>query len=130
MNASSNAYETSLPDEEDEEIEDFYRAPLGTPQTGGSIGSFADFISAPGRAPRSKGSGNLGRSLLTKVNGHSSSNGSAGDLEMEDELLFDEDELAARAHSKLGTEESTSVSSQDEDRAALIPEGKWGRSST
>jgi len=62
-NIASHAAYDALVDEEDEEIEDFYRVPLRTPQASGhrrgassnnngSITNFADFVSAPGRTPR------------------------------------------------------------------------------
>jgi hypothetical protein len=80
----TSAYEASaLPDEE-EEIEDFYRVPLRTPQTGGSISSFVDFVSAPGTPRRGKG----GKSSLSRVS--NAPNGHAGVEEVED-VLFDDD---------------------------------------
>ncbi|KAF8159608.1 Inositolphosphorylceramide synthase subunit Kei1-domain-containing protein [Crassisporium funariophilum] len=113
--ASHTAYD-AVADEEDEEIEDFYRVPLRTPVSSGhrrgtsgnngSITSFADFVSAPGRTPRKKGFGSVS---LAKDRG----------IEEED-VLFDEDDLtyaastSSRGHSKLGTD-STVVS--DEERA-------------
>ncbi|PPQ91484.1 hypothetical protein CVT25_013741 [Psilocybe cyanescens] len=122
--ASHAAYDALA--EEDEEIEDFYRVPLRTPPATGhrrgssntnnsSIASFADFVSAPGRTPRKK---NFGSMSLGKDRG------------IEEEILFDEDELtyagssSSRAHSKLGTESSTTAAS-DEERAV---NGKFTRS--
>ncbi|KAF8967686.1 Inositolphosphorylceramide synthase subunit Kei1-domain-containing protein [Flammula alnicola] len=116
--ASHNAYD-ALADEEDEEIEDFYRVPLRTPpasghrrgnssNNGASVSSFADFVSAPGRTPRKKGFGSVS---LAKDRG----------IEEED-VLFDEDDTtyaastSSRAHSKLGTDSSTTANS-DEERA-------------
>ncbi|TFK39953.1 Inositolphosphorylceramide synthase subunit Kei1-domain-containing protein [Crucibulum laeve] len=110
------AYDTALAAEEDEEIEDFYRVPLRTPTSGhrrstshtqnGSISSFTDFMSAPGRQPR--------KSKL----------GPSRDIGIEEEVLFDEDDLTAyapssssRGHSKLGTETSSTAASTDEERA-------------
>lgn len=103
--------------EPDEEVEDFYRVPLRTPpasghrRTGshanGSVGSFADFVSAPGRPARKKGFGSMS---LPK------------DKDIEEEVVFDEDEMtyaastSSRAHSKLGTDGSTTAAS-DEERA-------------
>jgi hypothetical protein len=37
------------------------------------------------------------------------------EIDMEEEVLFDEDESVPRHHSKMGTEESTSVSSPDDE---------------
>ena len=113
--AAHSAYD-ALVDEEDEEIEDFYRVPLRTPPASGhrrgnstnnnasSITSFADFVSAPGRTSRKKG---LGSVSLPK-----------GGIEEED-VLFDEDETYAassssRGHSKLGTDSSTTAASDEE----------------
>jgi len=115
---SHTAYD-ALADEEDEEIEDFYRVPLRTPPasnhrrgTSGnvSISSFADFVSAPGRAPRKKAFGSV--SL-------------ARDRDVHEDVLFDEDEAtyaastSSRAHSKLGTDSSTATS--DEERGNSKP---------
>ena len=110
---SHTAY-AALADEEDEEIEDFYRVPLRTPPasnhrrgTSGnaSISSFADFVSAPGRTPRKKNFGSVS---------------STRDRGIDEEVMFDEDEItyaassSSRAHSKLGTDSSTVAS--DEER--------------
>ncbi|KAF9005989.1 Inositolphosphorylceramide synthase subunit Kei1-domain-containing protein [Cyathus striatus] len=94
--STHNAYDTSLglPDEE-EEIEDFYRVPLRTP-TSATVSSFADFVSAPGRQPPRKSK--LGMTSTAK--------------EIEEEVLFDEDDLTA----KPGTDTSSTVVS-DEERA-------------
>ena len=115
---SHTAYD-ALADEEDEEIEDFYRVPLRSPSasnhrrgTSGniSISSFADFVSAPGRMPRKK---NFGSISSTRDRGID-----------EDDVLFDEDEVtyaasyaassSSHTHSKLGTDGSTVAS--DEER--------------
>jgi hypothetical protein len=81
-------YENSAIPDEDEDIEDFYRVPLRTPQSsgagvggGGSITSFADFVSAPGSGRRSK----AGKSSLSR-----SSNSANGRAEGEEEVLFDD----------------------------------------
>ena len=110
---SHSAYD-ALVDEEDEEIEDFYRVPLRTPPasshrrgTSGnvSISSFADFVSAPGRIPRKKNFGSIS---------------SARDRGIDEDILFDEDEVTCAAstsshtHSKFGTDGSTIAS--DEER--------------
>lgn len=83
--SASNAipYENSALPDEDEDIEDFYRVPLRTPQSGGggSISSFADFVSAPGRGRKGK----AGKSSLSRV---SSANGQAEGEDVE-EVLFD-----------------------------------------
>ena len=112
---SHTAYD-ALADEEDEEIEDFYRVPLRSPSapnhrrgTSGnvSISSFADFVSAPGRMPRKKN--NFGSISSTRDRGID-----------EEEIMFDEDELtyaastSSHTHSKLGTDGSTIAS--DEER--------------
>ncbi|KDQ61335.1 hypothetical protein JAAARDRAFT_88945, partial [Jaapia argillacea MUCL 33604] len=56
-NAASTSHNATAYDplnEEDDEIEDFYRLPVRSPRTAGgsSISSFADFITAPGRGKR------------------------------------------------------------------------------
>jgi hypothetical protein len=130
-NVAAHSVYDPLADEEDEEIEDFYRVPLrtssghrrgnSTNNNASSITSFADFVSAPGRIPRKKGFGSVS---LPK-----------GGIEEED-ILFDEDETYAassssRGHSKLGTDSSTTAAS-DEERVAGgygsdIGKGKVGR---
>ncbi|KAJ3517763.1 hypothetical protein NLJ89_g310 [Agrocybe chaxingu] len=125
---SQTAYDV-LADVEDEDIEDFYRVPLKTPPPSGhrrggstnnaSITSFADFVSAPGRTPRKKGFGSISMPR---------------DRGIEEEVLFDEDEgtyaasTSSRAHSKLGTDSSTTAAS-DEERAigGFGSEGGRGR---
>jgi hypothetical protein len=92
--------------DEDEEIEDFYRVPLRTPQSAISVTSFAD-LSVPGRSRKSKGLG-PGRSLLSQDNGQ--------DLEIGEEVLFDETELS-RANSRRGAEERASPSVSDGRRS-------------
>ncbi|KDR80583.1 hypothetical protein GALMADRAFT_135719 [Galerina marginata CBS 339.88] len=116
VGSHSAAYD-ALVDEEDEEIEDFYRVPLRTPpasghrrggssNNNGSVTNFADFVSAPGRTPRKK---NFGSVHLARDRG----------IE-EEEVLFDEDDLtyaastSSRAHSKLGTDSSTTAASDEE----------------
>ena len=95
--ANGAAYSTSaLPDEDDDDVEEFYRLPVRTPtsqaapttpNTNGrsghtptsSIASFTDFVSAPGRSRRGKpGKSNLSISTSAK--------GEAGG-----DVLFDED---------------------------------------
>ena len=113
---SHTAYD-ALADEEDEEIEDFYRVPLRSPPasnhrrgTSGnvSVSSFADFVSAPGRIPRKK---NIGSSSSTRDRGID-----------EEDILFDEDEVtyaastSSHTHSKVGTDGSTVAS--DEERGS------------
>jgi hypothetical protein len=107
----SATFDTALADE-DEEIEDFYRVPVKTARPGGSLSNLSDFVNGPGRT-RNFGGGRIGKSVLGKDNGHANVD---GDVEVE-EVLFDDDELSSRGHSKFGTEESISSSSQsDGDR--------------
>ena len=115
-NAVAHAAYDALADAEDEEIEDFYRVPLRTPpasghrrggssNNNGSITNFADFVSAPGRTPRKTKFGSMS---LPRDRG------------IEEEVIFDEDELtyaastSSRAHSKLGTDSSTTAASDEE----------------
>ena len=126
---------SALPDEEDEEIEDFYRIPVRTPVSashsahnslsqgaaappaGSSISSFADFVTAPqvpGRRARAGRSGlNVSHSApLALARGK----GAQDDL---DEVLFDEDELAAGSGSATARDGSTSGDSRDEERSLV-----------
>ncbi|THU86249.1 DUF1753-domain-containing protein [Dendrothele bispora CBS 962.96] len=104
-------------DEDEEEIEDFYRIPLRTPNTGNSISSFQDFVNAPPRRTRHPQT-SLNQSTLAKSNGKANGNasGSGHPGDEEEEVLFDEDEVSfassSRGHSKIGTDES----STDEER--------------
>ncbi|KAL6307229.1 Inositolphosphorylceramide synthase subunit Kei1-domain-containing protein, partial [Sparassis latifolia] len=90
----------SLPDEEDEEIEDFYRLPVRMPQhsplpslsqpsaPGASISSYGDFISAPPVGRRTRPA--PGKSSLSVS--HSAVKGAGADAADDvDEVLFDED---------------------------------------
>lgn len=124
---------STLPDEE-EDAEDFYLLPVRGPPpasghahtpSGSSISSFADFVSAPGRARR----GNKG---VRKPSALNISSSKSADDEL-DEVLFDEDELTAGALTKASTDaESTSASgsggreSPDEEQA-VTPGGTASR---
>ena len=121
--------ESILGDEDDEALADeFYRPASAasshfstratkTPGTGSSIGSFADFVSAPGGGGRGnrrfRGNGSRPGSATIR-NFDIGGKGHALDQEVveEDEVLFDIDEPGKLAGST--TEESTSVSSRDE----------------
>ncbi|KAG9223812.1 hypothetical protein CCMSSC00406_0004847 [Pleurotus cornucopiae] len=112
----ASGYDSSLlPEGDEDDVEAFYRAPLRTPNTGNSISSFADFVGAPSRTHKHKGSSSLGRPNVA-------AKPSDGD---EEEVLFDDEELmSSRSHSKFGTDESTaSVSSQDDEHNISIPTG-------
>ena len=110
---SHTAYD-ALADEEDEEIEDFYRVPLRTPSASNhrrgassnfSVSSFSDFVSAPGRTPREKKFGSISSTRDKGID--------------EEDILFDEDEItyaassSSHTHSKLGTD---STIASDEER--------------
>ncbi|KAK0217727.1 Inositolphosphorylceramide synthase subunit Kei1-domain-containing protein [Armillaria fumosa] len=104
--SANHAYETlGFGDEEEGEIEDFYRTPARTPNTGNSISSFTDFVNAPPSRPRRMPPSSLSRGGV--VSG-----------EEDDNVLFDDDEMtytsSSRGHSKLGTDESSSTT--DEER--------------
>jgi inositol phosphorylceramide synthase regulatory subunit len=101
----SSTTTSALADDEDEDIEDFYRVPLRTPGTGGSISSFADFVGAPNRTRNSK-SRSRSKNEILPLN---------PEPDMEEEVLFDEDESVPRVHSKVGTEESNSASSPEDE---------------
>lgn len=125
----NRTYPEEILGEEEESSEDYYRIPSSAtpippssagratmPNTGTSVSSFTDFVSAPGRGRRSRTHG------APSLGGFSSLGAWLGGkkgvveegTEAEEELLFDSDELG---HSKLGTttEESTSVSSRDDE---------------
>lgn len=127
--ATSSIQALDLPDEEDEEIEDFYRVPLRQPATptqqtnshfnNGSASSFADFVGDNQR--RAGTSKSLSKAPPPETE--------------EDEVLFDDDYQYAssgptsKTTSKRGTESSTSRSrsastDNEEDageRTAFVP---------
>lgn len=111
-NSNAYVYESSgLPEEEDEEIEDFYRVPLRSHRGNGSISTMSDFVNAPGRAKKP-------RSRASQSNSRSASRTREGRIR-DEEVLFDDNESTAyasssRAHSRGGTEESTPVNTDDE----------------
>ncbi|KAF5361986.1 hypothetical protein D9756_002427 [Leucocoprinus leucothites] len=84
----------------------------------GSLSSFADFVSAPGRQPR-RSKNNFG-----SVSASAGSGAGIRDrgMDIDEEVLFDEDEMtyvsgsSSRAHSKMGTEGSSTAASTDEER--------------
>lgn len=84
-------------------------------KSNGSLSSFADFVSAPGRHPRR--SKNMGGSVVARDRG----------LDIE-EVIFDEDELtyvsgsSSRTHSKLDTEGSSTAASTDDERGKHGPD--------
>lgn len=88
--------------EEDSALQSFY-TPRHAPHS--SVASWTDFVGTPGRKKRV----------------------SQRDEEIVDEVLFDEDEAvggtSSGAHSKLGTEETTSVGTNGEDRED--GKGRW-----
>jgi len=124
---SHTAYD-ALADEEDEEIEDFYRVPLRSPSSSNhrrgtsgniSISSFADFVSAPGRMPRKK---NFGSISSTRDRGID-----------EEDILFDDDEVtyaassSSHTHSKLGTDGSTIASDEERGNGTFGSDSGKGR---
>lgn len=117
--SSPYAAVSTLPDEE-EDAEDFYLLPVRGPPTpghghtpsGSSISSFADFVSAPGRSRRSQ----KGARKPSALNPAHSKNGDAPDEV--DEVLFDEDELAAGVHTKASTDAETASASGSGGRAS------------
>ncbi|KAF9453609.1 DUF1753-domain-containing protein [Macrolepiota fuliginosa MF-IS2] len=73
-----------------------------------SVSSFADFVSAPGRNSR-------------RTKGGLASVSVGRERDIKEEVLFDEDEMtyvsgSSRAHSKMGTEGSSTAASTDEER--------------
>lgn len=143
--ATASSIQTlDLPDEEDEEIEDFYRVPLRQPptpnkQTGNhlnnnSVSSFADFVGDNQKRTRKSKPPNS-----TATPPHSLNKGLAPEGE-EDEVLFDDDYQYAssgstsKATSKRGTESSTSRSASTDneedagERTAFVPGRNAARS--
>ncbi|KAF8627798.1 hypothetical protein AX15_004224 [Amanita polypyramis BW_CC] len=138
--ALNGTYESALGlMDEDEEIEDFYRVPLGTAtpksthyqhrrsssrahKANGSISSFTDFMSAPGR-PRRAGRQNNRHQHHTRS---SSRSGVAG--ETDEDILFDEEESTAytstSSRSKFGTEAGSSTAASDEERTPYADRNK------
>lgn len=117
--------ESVLGDYDEEAGDDFYRMPVASAQQstsripaahgkGSSIGSFTDFVSAPGRGRRfrPKGTAGLGGPNVLGAAPAGKTNMPDKDVDFVDEVLFDSDELT---HSKFGTDETTSVSSRDEE---------------
>jgi inositol phosphorylceramide synthase regulatory subunit len=107
--ASNNAQDPGydLPDEDEEEIEHFYRVPIRTPNSG----TFSEFVNTSvGKAKRPQKLTNLAKSTVSAI-----------DVDHE-EVLFDEEELtygsSSRDHSKLGTDDSSTSSFDDENRRA------------
>lgn len=112
-NGANHTYDATglADDDDDEEVEDFYRVPLRTHNAGNtSVSGMADFIAPPGRARKAK------PKPTSKPRSRS------GDYRVrdEEEVLFDETESTAyasssRTHSKIGTDEgSISISTDDE----------------
>lgn len=116
LNNSFPHESSALPEDEDDEIEDFYRVPIrGHRSNKSSISALSDFINGPGRPkkPRSRTSNNS-RSVSRTRDGRI----------RDEEVLFDDNESTAyasssRAHSRGGTEDSTAINTDDE-RASKI----------
>ncbi|KAJ7479965.1 Inositolphosphorylceramide synthase subunit Kei1-domain-containing protein [Mycena galericulata] len=132
-----------LPDEEDEEIEDFYRVPLRQPSTpikqsgnhrsNNSISSFTDFVGDNQKRPRNS------KPPVSTAAAPYKGPAPEGD---EDEVLFDDDYQYAssgstsKATSKRGTESSRSRSASTDteeeagERTAFVPGRNVARSRT
>lgn len=108
--AVPSSYEASALPDEDEEIEDFYRVPIRTPQSG-SISSFTEFMAAPKRPRRTKG----GKSSMSRV--INAPNGAGNE-----DVLFDDEDRSEEGSARSGGENNT----REEERA-LVGDGK-GRS--
>ncbi|KAI0955186.1 hypothetical protein AcW1_006844 [Taiwanofungus camphoratus] len=117
-----------LPDEEDDDVEDFYRLPVRATQSHGpsqshaaqgSISNFAAFASAPGPERTRRGRPGKSGLSISLGNGFADGNAKHGDADEVDEVLFDEDELSAGGHLRVGTSaESTSGDSHDEAQSS------------
>ncbi|TFK74940.1 DUF1753-domain-containing protein [Pluteus cervinus] len=112
QSAANYAYESALglPEEEEEETQDFYRVPLRTHKSTNSTSSFADFVSAPGRARRAKASP---LQFSSKPNPRNAEYGIP-----EDETLFDEDELTYGGSSR--DEEQGKLDSDSSGRSGMV----------
>ncbi|KAK2463638.1 hypothetical protein APHAL10511_004389 [Amanita phalloides] len=143
--ALSGTYDSALGlMDEDEEIEDFYRVPLGaatpksahyhhhrrssirTHKANASISSFTDFVSAPGRARKAFGHNRHNNKYQSHTRSSSRSGGIAG--ETDDDILFDEEESTAytstSSRSKFGTEAGSSTAASDEERTPHADKNK------
>jgi hypothetical protein len=140
----------ALPDEEDEEIEDFYRVPLRQPSTpnthtgnhlnNGGASSYADFVGDNQKRTRTSKAPDSTAALPYSLKKEPVP---APD-EDEDEILFDDDYQYAssgptsRATSKRGTETSTSRSASTDneedaaadERTAFVPNAARSRAWT
>jgi inositol phosphorylceramide synthase regulatory subunit len=101
-NAQDPGYD--LPDEDEEDMEHFYRVPIRTPNSG----TFSEFVNTSvSKAKRPQKLTNLAKSTAAIEADH-------------EEVLFDEEELtygsSSRDHSKLGTDDSSTSSFDDENR--------------
>jgi len=103
----SHLYNTTLGDEDDEEVHDFYRVPLGQHNAAnGSISSVSDLVNAPGRARKLKS-----KSISRNSSRAGSRNGDAR-IRDEEEVLFDASS-SPRVRPYVGQEELT-ISTGDE----------------
>ncbi|KAF8637588.1 hypothetical protein AX17_002657 [Amanita inopinata Kibby_2008] len=147
----NGTYDSALgiPDE-DEELEDFYRVPLRAStakspaaqqqhhqsssrphKANGSVSSFTDFVSAPGRARKANGHGRHNSRQHRRVRSSSRNASVTGDGAIERDVLFDEEESTAYAStssrgapSRLGTEASSSTAASDEERGVTYTNGR------
>ncbi|KAF8587844.1 DUF1753-domain-containing protein [Ramaria rubella] len=108
-------------DDDQAEPESFYRPNHPSHVSHSSVASWSDFVSAPGKKKR----------FSHKAVSSGSSKLEEDDL-VEEEVLFDEDELVggtgSSGQSKMGTEETTSVSTNGEDERDTHG-GNWGNRS-
>ncbi|KAJ7451043.1 Inositolphosphorylceramide synthase subunit Kei1-domain-containing protein [Mycena latifolia] len=141
--AATSIQTLNLPDEEDEEIEDFYRVPLHQPPTptrptgnhvnNSSVSSFANFVGDNQKRTRTSKPFDSTASMPHSLNKAPVS----APEEDEDEVLFDDDYqyassgLSSKATSKRGTESSRSASTdnEDADEGERTPFGPGGRRS-
>ncbi|KAF8661378.1 hypothetical protein AX16_001471 [Volvariella volvacea WC 439] len=113
--SSHHIYDTALGlPEDDEDVVDFYRVPLrSNHKPNNSVSSFADFVSAPGRSRRLRGSS---LNYPPKAN-----------VIPEDEVHFDEDEStyagSSRGHSKMSTDDSATNVDTDEELGKVHSDG-------
>ncbi|KIL69413.1 hypothetical protein M378DRAFT_784045 [Amanita muscaria Koide BX008] len=125
--------------DEDEEIEDFYRVPIGVPspksaqyrrcsarahKANSSISSFTDFVSAPGRPRKPSGHGRHDSQQKNHIRSVSQSAAVQGEID----ALFDEEESTAYTstspRSRLGTEAGSSTATSDEERTVYSDRNK------
>ena len=115
----------------DEDIEDFYRVPIRTPQSSShppappnGVAGSSNFVSHQSRSSRSS---RKNHSLSSKPHSLSKSHSGRSAEDLENEVLFDESESGSSARWKYGGQE---VNLTEDEHAPLVGEGQPGRSAS